>query len=193
LALQFCMYIGQSRKHSPCLSYPPPVKLCGLTLCNSGSPIPEEKSQVVAGQNTLWKTQTALTKYRSGKWPLPTVLKPRLCACTPRSLLTVVTELHRSWRWSTTQLDVLFTGSLRSEIGAKFPPPHPFVSKTYFDYLFNCWLSLVNELWGEITNVLNSDASSRKCAGDVSCPNICRQQYLCLQGRVNHLALIMQL
>ena len=48
----------------------------------------------------------------------------------------------------------------------------PFVSKTYFDYLFNCWLSLVNELWGEITNALNSGASSRKCAGDVSCPNI---------------------
>lgn len=147
----------------------------------------------VAGQNTLWKTQTTLTQYRSGKWPLPMGPKLRLCACAPRTLLTMVTELHRSWRWSTTLLGVLFTGSLRSEIGATFPPSPLFVRRTYCDYLFNCRLSLVNELWGEITNGLNSATSSRKCAADVSCPNTCRQQYLCLQGRVNHLALIMQL
>jgi len=154
--------------------------------------IPEDKSQVVAGQKTSWKTQTTLTQYRSGKWRLSTGPKPRLCACVPRSLLTMVTELYRSSRWSTTLLGVLFTGSLRSEIGATSPPP-TFVRRTYSDYLFNCRLSLVNELWGEITNGLNSDTSSRKCGGDVSCPNICRQRYLCLQGRVNHLALIMQL
>jgi hypothetical protein len=81
----------------------------------------------------------------------------------------MLTELHWSCRWSTSTARRSNRRDSSLRTWRNFPP---FVSETYSDYLFNCWLSLVNELRGEITNGLNSDASSRKCAGDMSCPNV---------------------
>jgi hypothetical protein len=103
------------------------------------------------------------------KCPLPKGIKPWFLGCPACSLVTMLTELPRSWRWSTNTAwrSIRWVSSLRNWRNFQ-----PFVSKTYFDYLFNCWLSLVNELRGEITNGLNSDTSSRKRAGDMSRPNI---------------------